>query len=257
MHLPTLARYAGKSLRYPSRAVKNGIAQCKFAMFFDPNVEREKLFAFLADNFHVDTDRIHQEFITSEFPDWMSSRREELANFPGPYRFASTGQWECEALYYLVRALEPRTVVETGVAYGASTSYILEALSHNGGGHLYSIDLGNTPDEPPNDFFLRPGHQDRWTLIIGDSKNELPTLLDKLVEIDHFHHDSLHTHEHMTWEYKTARDYICSGGALSSDDVGVILDLSKPFERNPFADFCERQQWAWQSMRNFGVAIKD
>ena len=130
-------------------------------------------------------------------------------------------------------------------------------MSHNGGGHLYSIDLGNPPEEPPNDFFLRSSHHDHWTLIIGDSKQELPKLLDELEEIDHFHHDSLHTYEHMMWEYEIARDHLRPGGALSSDDVSIILDLSKPFERSPFAEFCARQQWVWGAMRNFGVAVKE
>src|SRR5687768_7205690 len=97
------------------------------------------------------------------------SRREALATFPGPYCFGSTGEWDCEALYFLVRALKPRIAVETGVCYGASTSYILEALVRNGGGTLYSIDLGNTAEEPPNDFFLHPSHHENWHLIIGDS----------------------------------------------------------------------------------------
>jgi hypothetical protein len=44
-------------------------------------------------------------------------------------------------LYAIVRAYKPDIVVETGVARGASSSFILCAMHENGKGHLYSIDL--------------------------------------------------------------------------------------------------------------------
>jgi hypothetical protein len=43
--------------------------------------------------------------------------------------------------YAICRSLRPRCVVETGVAYGVTTSYLLAALEANGGGVLHSIDL--------------------------------------------------------------------------------------------------------------------
>jgi hypothetical protein len=243
-----------KSVRHPFRAVRRGIEVIRFSLI-DPAAEREKLFAFLQSSFDADTDAMRREFETSDFAAWTQTRRQALSEFPGPYRFGSTGEWDCEALYYLVRALKPRRVVETGVCYGASSSYILEALARNGGGELYSIDLGNTPEEPTNDFFVHPAHRDHWHLIIGDSKIELPPLLTRLGEIDLFHHDSLHTYEHMMWEYETAFAHLSTTGALSSDDVNVILTLSQPFQRSPFADFCDRQGWTWANVRNFGLAV--
>lgn len=255
MQLPTAARIVGKSFRYPSRAVRNGIRVARFAML-DLAAEREKFLAFLAEQFDADTGRMQREFLQSDFLAWTRSRRLALAEFDGPYRFGSTGEWDCESLYYLVRALEPRTVVETGVCYGASSSYILEALSRNGAGELHSIDLGNSPEEPPSNFFVHPAHRDRWHLIIGDSRAELPRLLNRLGEIDHFHHDSLHTYDHMMWEYETAFPYLSPGGAISSDDVSVILKLSEPFRRSPFADFCDRHGADSHTVGNFGVAIE-
>jgi predicted O-methyltransferase YrrM len=221
----------------------------------DPVEERAKLAAFLADAFDADVQRFARDLQTSGFSAWARARREALANFPGPYRFGSTRERDCEYLYFLVRALRPRIVVETGVCYGASTSYILEALARNGGGKLYSIDLGNSPDEPPSDFFVHPAHKANWHLVIGDARVELPRLLERLGGIDLFHHDSLHTYEHMSWEYETALRYLDPTGAISSDDVDVILKLAKPFQRNPFVDFCERHLLAWQTVGNFGITV--
>ena len=254
MHLPTVARVVEKSVRHPIRAVKNGIQVIRFAML-DLDAERDKLFAFLSKQFDADMTTIHYEFEHSEFSAWTRERREALANYTGPYRFGSTGAWDCEALYYLVRAMQPRTVLETGVCYGASSSYILEALARNGHGQLYSIDLGNPPDEPPNDFFVYPDHHDRWKLVIGDVKDEMPPLLERLGQIDLFHHDSLHTYDHMTWEYETALPYLGPAGALSSDDVTIILNLGQPLRNNPFVDFCQRHGWNSHIASNFGVAV--
>ena len=73
------------------------------------------------------------------------------------------------AIWCLTRHLKPRKVVETGVAHGVTSRFILEALKRNGDGHLWSIDL------PPLDRFWRQqvgiavgdGHSDRWTYIKG------------------------------------------------------------------------------------------
>ena len=146
-------------------------------------------------------------------------------------------------------------VVETGVCYGASSAYILEALEANGKGKLYSIDLGNTKDEPPNDFFVPPRLLNRWKLCVGDAKQLLPPLLAKLGQIDLFHHDSLHTHEHMMWEYETAFGGLSPGGVISSHDVNAILTLRHPYRRNPFSVFCERHLLSAETAMNFGVAV--
>lgn len=254
MYLRTVGRVVEKSMQHPFRAVKHGIRVIRFAML-DLDAERDKLFAFLSEKFGTDMTAMQHEFEHSEFAAWTRERREALTNYTGPYRFGSTGEWDCEALYYLVRAMHPRTVLETGVCYGASSSYILEALARNGHGQLYSIDLGNPSDEPPNDFFVYPDHHDSWKLIIGDVKDEMPPLLERLGQIDLFHHDSLHTYDHMTWEYETALPYLGPAGALSSDDVTIILSLGQPLRNNPFVDFCHRHGWNSYTASNFGVAV--
>ena len=153
--------------------------------------------------------------------------------------------------------MKPNVVVETGVCYGASSAYILEALKENRRGVLYSIDLGNTTDEPPSDFFVPPRFKDRWHLIVGDSKQELPRLLARLGRIDLFHHDSLHTYEHMMWEYETAFSYLGPSGVLSSHDVRSVLSLQRPFQRNPFSVFCESNNLYSVESYNVGIAVGD
>lgn len=139
-----------------------------------------------------------------------------------------------EFVYILVRALRPRVMIETGVFDGHSTVLTLEALSHNDGGLLISIDLpavetiaGSTHAMP--DTTLPSGRQpgwiipealrDRHRLLLGDSKALLPRTLEEFPDLDIFMHDSLHTYEHMMFEYRTAWPHIRRGGLLLSDDI--------------------------------------
>jgi hypothetical protein len=220
----------------------------------DPARERDKLHEFLRDVFGVDAAAIRGELVESGFADWTRKRHAELTNHRGPYRFASTPDVDCEALYCLVRAMRPETVVETGVCYGASSSYILQALAANDTGKLYSIDLGNGPGEPPSDYFVPSALRTRWELRIGDSRELLPVLLRDLGGVDLFHHDSLHTYEHMTWEYETAFPWIVRGGILSSHDVKIVLSLRHPLRRDPFSVFCEKRQLRTVTTFNVGFA---
>jgi predicted O-methyltransferase YrrM len=213
------------------------------------------LLAFLADTFAVDSQALYAEYLESEIAHWCRQRRAELVCLSAPYRFGSIGEFGGAALYLLVRAVQPRRVVETGVLYGASSAYLLAALDRNGRGELHSIDLGNALHEPPNDFFVPPHLRKRWHLSLGESRHELPGLLEDLGQIDLFHHDSLHTFEHMMWEYEMALRYLSPQGVLSSDDVHLVLSLRTPFRRNPFRVFCDQHHLRWVAVRNFGVAV--
>lgn len=124
--------------------------------------------------------------------------------------------------YAAVRALAPDCIVETGVANGVSSSYLLLALEKNGRGHLHSIGLEDAAFLPLGKDpgwlvprWLRPG----WRVHLGDSREILPCLLKELGKIGIFIHDSLHTYDHMIWEFETAYPHLVSGGILISDDA--------------------------------------
>lgn len=159
-----------------------------------------------------------------------------------------------ETLYTIVRAIRPRIVVETGVAAGFSSAYLLQALHDNGFGELLSIDPPTTnPIGGPNEdgvldgahvahaddtgFVIPPHLRDRWTLLLGDSKNLLPKVLSSHPLIDVFFHDSSHSYEHMLWEYRLAWSHIRPGGWLLSDDINwnrAFTDFSHEANLRPF-----------------------
>jgi hypothetical protein len=133
--------------------------------------------------------------------------------------------------YAAVRALAPDCIVETGIANGVSSSYLLIALHKNKRGRLHSVGL-------PDAAFLPPGQapgwivpewlRAAWRVHLGDAREIVPRLLEQLGKIEMFIHDSLHTYDHMMWEFETAYPHLQSGGLLISDDG---------LSNNSFCDF--------------------
>ncbi len=164
-------------------------------------------------------------------------------------------------LYAFCRHFRPETVVETGVHYGTSSAFILKALEVNSKGHLYSIDMPDVayvrdnlqihhdalPIKGSTGFAVPSELQSNWTLIIGDSRTELPQLLSELEGIDLFHHDSKHTYEHMMFEYETVWPKLREGGVLVSDDVTW---------NSAFRDFCTQKAVEPQLIEGAGFALK-
>ena len=147
-------------------------------------------------------------------------------------------------LYWLIRKTNPDIIVETGVHRGVSSLFILQALHENNKGKLFSIDLPQAKYEQDNKDYTKsvlstdkigiciyPELKKRWTLILDNSKKELPKLLERLSSIDIFLHDSQHTYKHMKWEYETAWPYIKNNGMLLSDDTNWSMGAFDEFAK--------------------------
>jgi len=124
--------------------------------------------------------------------------------------------------YAAVRALAPACVVETGVANGVSSAYLLLALHKNGQGRLHSIGLEDPTFLPPGaapGWLVPTWLRGSWRIHLGDAREILGSLLSQLGSVDMFIHDSLHTYEHMSWEFQNAYPALRSGGLLVADDA--------------------------------------
>jgi hypothetical protein len=125
------------------------------------------------------------------------------------------------AIWCLTHHLKPKNVIETGVAHGVTSRFVLEALKENGIGHLWSIDL------PPLDrcWWEQIGaavggrHADLWSYIRGSSRRRLPGLLSRLGQIDLFIHDSLHSERNVRFELDRAWAALGPNGAIVVDDI--------------------------------------
>lgn len=180
----------------------------------------------------------------ARLPQELSDRWARLGQ--GTYSGGDTTTVGNEVLYFFVRSARPDVVVETGVAAGFSSAYLLQGLADNRAGRLISIDL---PTTDPSGRVDRDGVRDRsrvasdektgsvvpdalrdrWELRLGDARELLPKALRELEPIDLFFHDSDHSYDHMLWEYRSAWPALRPGAWLLSDDV----------TRNAaFSDFC-------------------
>ncbi len=133
-------------------------------------------------------------------------------------------------LYILCRIIKPEKVVETGVAYGLSSMYILQAMFENKKGTLYSIDSVFTPWQSKELIGSAiPSHlRQNWKLVFGPSSEKLNGTLSSLGSLDIFFHDSLHTYKNMLSEFETAWPFVTKGGFMISDDIS---------SNNAFHDF--------------------
>jgi hypothetical protein len=167
-----------------------------------------------------------------------------------------------EFFHMAVRSLKPLVVFETGVFDGQSSAIILNALNKNKEGELVSIDLParetiqDATDAMPETTLppaCQPGWlvpdclRERYRLSLGDSKELLPQLLRTYPRTDIFFHDSLHTFEHMYFEYTTVWPHLSAGGLLLSDDITPNM---------AFHLFCKEIGERYVRLERFGAVRK-
>lgn len=141
-------------------------------------------------------------------------------------------------LYHLCKFVKPELIVETGVAYGVSSSYILKALDENNKGKLISIDSIFRPWQSKEMIgaAIPKNLRNRWELKIGTSEELLEKILTTLPSIDIFLHDSLHTYKNMYYEFETSWPFIKKNGFLLSDDISsnnAFSDFYKSVKKEP------------------------
>jgi hypothetical protein len=191
-------------------------AQCRYES--DPNWER---------SLHANLDAQWPCQATSEFQSLWAKVLAELEAKgirPGPESFGSWNDGDTglvRAIWCLVRHLQPKNVIETGVAHGVTSRFILEALERNGHGHLWSIDLPPIEREWQKQVGLAvlDRHAKQWTYIKGSSRVRLPELLSRLGQIDLFVHDSMHSERNVRFELDRVWPNLRPGGALVVDDI--------------------------------------
>lgn len=253
MMIPML-RLAQKVVCNPRRALLRLVLLARLARTALKK-DRARALEAISALWDVDAPALAEEYRRSEVARWYEQRLRQLRATMGKARMGTSDCFACEVLYVLVRASRPEVVVETGVLYGASSCHILAALDANGAGELHSIDLGTPPGEPPYNYLVHPDLMGRWDYIEGEVRRVLPPLLAHLGHIDMFYHDSLHTFEHMTWEYQTAARWLRSDGVLASHDVRVADGLLGIFRENAFPAFCRGNGVRGVMARNSGFVV--
>lgn len=154
-------------------------------------------------------------------------------------RYSDADEALSTAMWCAVRHLHPTTVLETGVARGVTTRMVLEAITLNGKGHLWSIDLPYLFDgslHGQTAAAISDGNGEHWTYVRGSSRRRLRPLATELGQVDLFLHDSLHTVRNMRFEMETVWPLLRPGGFMFIDDV----------DKSAFRDFVRHvnpHQW--------------
>jgi predicted O-methyltransferase YrrM len=173
----------------------------------------------------------------NEIEEAVNRKMAELRQL-APFRISHSADTALARLCYLTcRYLKPEVSIETGVAFGVTSAYILKAMEINGCGVLHSIDLPPLGTQA-DDFvgaLIPENLKDRWQLHRGSARHLLPEVLQQNGPIDLFIHDSLHTYSHMLWEFNTVTPYLRPGGVLLSDDIA---------ENKAFHDWTSRRRLA-------------
>lgn len=132
-------------------------------------------------------------------------------------------------IYSLVRAIRPGAILETGVANGHSTYYILNALAKNNSGMLHSVDVSEDAG-----ILLEEDEKGRWDFSVlptfSTRRKDFRTLLERIGTLDVFFHDSNHFYYWQNFEYNSVLSNISHGGYVLSDDADssyAFLDFSK------------------------------
>ena len=144
-----------------------------------------------------------------EYPEWYAIER------------------ETSFLYYAVcRHLAPGNVLETGIANGHSTFFLLQAMRKNGKGFLHSVDIADNVGQ-----LLTKEERVDWSLhvLAAPQRRSFARVMDTVSPIDLFIHDSDHTYGWQMFEYRVARKALSQQGVLLSDDIDHSL---------AFVDFC-------------------
>jgi protein-tyrosine-phosphatase len=150
-----------------------------------------------------------------------SQRDELVASVPGALN--KTFTWR--ELAWLLRDVRPGVadpvaighqlvgVVETGVARGVSSAFILDALQRNEHGHLWSIDL------PPKtrDWGDQTGVAVALDVVRGAARRKLSTVLAGCGPVGTFVHDGLHKAENMLFEMHAVWPHLEPGGLIVAD----------------------------------------
>jgi predicted O-methyltransferase YrrM len=158
--------------------------------------------------------------------------------------------------YALARALRPNVIVETGVCYGVTSAYLLEALRQNGKGHLHSVDLPPLAKEADSHVgrLIPEDLRNRWTLHRGTSRRILTPLIEKLDGLDMFLHDSLHTYSNMRMEFSATWSKLRPGGVLIADDIEGNTAFQEQMKSEDAAAALIFEQSGKRAL--FGIAMK-
>lgn len=174
----------------------------------------------IAEYLEADASELSREASLRRLSSEVGERLEGLQG-RAPFDLAFNADADLAMCCYLVcRLLKPLSVIETGIALGLTSAYILQALQTNERGTLHSVDLPPLSSRDGFVGYLVPQRlESRWRRHRGASRRILPRLFRTVDDLEVFVHDSLHSRANMRWELGAAYRHLRAGGAIVADDI--------------------------------------
>jgi predicted O-methyltransferase YrrM len=238
MRRPTMELF-----RSASAILKDGITKTAFRDVLTPNlsafygigskarVSASDVLSDLAQT-HERNDQVKQ--ILDEFSDLELELRlrykRGTPEYPENYALEQSSSL---LTYGAMRIIQPRIVLETGVANGHSTFFIINAIIRNGKGELHSTDVSDNVGA-----LLMERERELWNLeIIKEPlRRSFRSVVERLPQIDFFLHDSNHSYSWQRFEYESVLSRMSKGSILASDDVDssyAFIDFARRIRVHP------------------------
>lgn len=164
-------------------------------------------------------------------------------------RISTQAFWGRRSSWYaIIRATKPMLVVESGTENGFGSVIISEALRQNGSGQLVTIDIDKFSGCLIGQKELKNTYQ-----IIDSSI----CALESLKQIDLFIHDSDHSSDYESLEYKMLENRLSDNGIVISDNSHVSSVLADWALKNnrKFLYFHEMPIEHWYKGAGVGISI--
>lgn len=171
--------------------------------------------ALISELLHLGKERISE--LRQEYSKILDVIQAAEKSTPSPYPDNYGVEKESGFLIYsIVRTMNPKIFLETGVANGISSTIILSAMQFNEIGKLISFDVSADVGA------VIPQHlKDRWELKLLRRPFKVSFLkeLNSIQSVDVFCHDSDHSFQWQSFEYNSILNHIRKGGIMLSDDI--------------------------------------
>ena len=167
------------------------------------------------------------------YPEHIQYAEEKIKNTP----IKMGGPGNMTLLYHMVKKLDSKKIIETGVAYGWSSLALLTAIEETDEAKLISTDMpyAKLNNEDFVGVVIPKQLQSKWNLVRLPDIVGLPLALRDLGDIDFCHYDSDKSFIGRMWAYKKIWQSLKAGGYLVSDDIGDNLAFKE------FADLVETE----------------
>lgn len=145
-----------------------------------------------------------------------------------------------ELLYFIVRKLKLRNIVETGVSLGFSSTALLMAVEKNGFGKVYSSDFPYPGLKNSQDYIglLVPRRlKDIWVLEVKGDKYNLPKINHMVSNIDLLHYDSDKSYNGRDFALNIFKDKINESSIIIFDDIHENTHFKDYIENNNLSGF--------------------